>query len=170
MSVEPLACARDADNGQRSRSAPATCCPPTSCRPAEFLLPAPAMRQRSGTFMRRFAGGSSGAAAGAAAGTLDGGAASSYAPEAAVPSSGESTLWGSSVTTSSGVASLASRRRLSISTISTSGACATVEPSSLSPAVLARMSAYSKLPQVSFLSGVKHRGFGAFYLPFEMSS
>ena len=165
MSVEPLACARDADNGQRSRSAPATCCPPTSCRPAEF---SPAMRQRSGTFMRRFAGGSSGAAAGAAAGTSDGGAASSHALEAVVPSSGESTLWGNSVTTSSSVVSLASLRRLS--TISTSGVSATIELSSLSPAVLARMAAYPKLPQVSFLSGVKHRGFGAFYLPFEMSS
>ena len=169
MPAERSACASDANHGQRSRSAPATCCPPASCRPAECLLPAPALRQRSGTtFVRRFANGSSGSAAGVVAGTSDCGAASSHALEAAVTSPGESALWGSSVTTSSGVASLASLRRLS--TISTSGAPATIELGSLSPAVLARMAAYPKLPQVSFLSGVKHRGCGSFYLPFEMSS
>jgi len=168
MPAEHSACASDDNNRQRSRSAPAICCPPASCRPDEFLQAAPAMRQRSGTFMmRRFSSGNS-SAAGTVAGTSDGGAALPHALEAALTSPGESTLRGSSARISSSVASLASLRRFS--TISTSGASTTIELSSPSPAVLARMAAYPKLPQVSFLSGVKHRGFGSFYLPFEISS
>ena len=169
-------CASEAAGSHGQRSSPVAGCGRSELSlPSSLptsLPPVPVARQRSASLMRRFAPGTSEETAGPSA-----------------PSEGECATmpWGSSRASSGGVAGgvAPSVRRGDdnqptitgdnqpanmVSLRRASTACLSTASTSVGPAVQARMETYPKLPQVSFLSGVKHRGFGAFYLAYEMTS